>query len=61
MCLTTTVMDLPADRFDEWVGGELVQVAFPEMTHEDRDVLAIGVCPPCNVILWAEPEEEDCG
>ena len=32
---------------DAWIGGELIQVAMPYLTADEREILISGVCGTC--------------
>jgi len=46
-CGDTTKVVVDADGYREWENGELVQVALPNLSADDREVLISGICPPC--------------
>jgi hypothetical protein len=46
-CGKTHLIEVDAAAFSRWQGGANVQVAFPEMAPEDREVLISGTCPAC--------------
>ena len=48
-----------ADYWD-WDDGELVQVAFPYLSAEEREMLISGICPTCwNKTFGGGDEEEE--
>lgn len=46
-----------ADYWD-WDDGELVQVAFPYLSAEEREMLISGICPTCWNETFSGGEEE---
>jgi len=40
-----------------WQSDLPIQDAFPTMTPSEREFLIDGVCPPCQDLIFAEPEE----
>jgi hypothetical protein len=40
-------MTLPKEGFDKWKDGAFVQVAFPQMSPADRELLITGVDSKC--------------
>jgi hypothetical protein len=47
VCAETTVVNLPKKDFEAWVKGEYVQVAFPYLAPEVREILITGTHPKC--------------
>ena len=44
----------------DWDDGELVQVAFPYLSAEEREMLISGICPTCwNKTFGGGDEEEE--
>ena len=39
---------------DAWIGGELIQVAMPYLTADEREILISGVCGTCFSKMWGE-------
>jgi hypothetical protein len=54
-CEQIIVVDPAA--FDRWKAGEYIQVAFPELTADQREALITGYCGACWDKLF--PEEDD--
>jgi hypothetical protein len=50
---TSTVM-VNADRYEAWCGGKLVQLAFPDMPADQRELLISGTHPECWKQMCAE-------
>lgn len=46
-CGKAQTLTVPRKGFDLWRQGALVQVAFPDLSPDDREVLVSGVCPKC--------------
>lgn len=34
-------------RYEQWQTGSLIQVAFPDMSVDQREILISGTCPEC--------------
>ena len=47
VCGASTFMRVDPDRLKEWQDGAFVQVAFPEMTDDQREQLVTGTHPEC--------------
>lgn len=52
MCGTPWLVEADPEGVEEWLGGQLVQVAFPSMSLEARELLISSTCPPC----FADPD-----
>lgn len=54
MCGKTHKILLDKDAFQAWYGGVHAQVAFPDMTPGQREILISGTCEPCWDRLFKE-------
>lgn len=58
-CLNLRHVELPYSYADfalrriKWKSGTLIQVAFPELTVEQREAIQTGICDPC----WTKMSE----
>jgi len=34
-------------KYQRWLGGERIQLVWPEMSDDDREILISGTCPDC--------------
>ena len=41
---------------DAWIGGELIQVAMPYLTADEREILISGVCGTCFDNMFGDGE-----
>ena len=52
------------DAYGDWMGGELIQRAMPDLTPTEREQLVSNICPKCQKdIFGAEDDPEppdDC-
>jgi hypothetical protein len=48
---------LPDAGFAAWQAGELIQVALPTVSADDRELLISGICGPCFDAMF--PDEDD--
>jgi len=52
-----------AAAYKQWIGGELIQNAFPNWSANEREILKTGICPDCwnNVTedTFAHDESDD--
>lgn len=56
-CATTSVVVLDRAAFEAWQSGTFVQVAFPHLSAEDRELLISGTHPACWDAMFADNEE----
>jgi len=52
------IHDVPLDGYHAWKQGELIQIALPELSAEDRELLISGTCDVCWNMLFPEDDEE---
>lgn len=52
-CNKAIVMSVPAEGLRRWHAGALVQVAFPDLAPEKRELLVSGLCPGCYAEIYA--------
>lgn len=57
MCGQTSILELDPVKVDRWQSGEFVQVVWPEMTPDERELLISGTHPAC----WEELFPEEVG
>jgi len=57
MCGKVVAVDCPDAGFAAWQAGELVQVAMPSLSADDREILISGICGPCFDNMF--PDEAD--
>lgn len=56
VCQRTSRMEVDGASYMRWVGGELIQIAFPSMSIDDRELMITGTHPECWKKIF--PEEE---
>lgn len=57
-CHKLQIIEVDASQYNDWMAGKNIQIAFPTLSADDREVLMSGICPKC----WEEifpPEDED--
>jgi hypothetical protein len=47
------------EAYERWVEGELIQVAFPEMSDDDRETLKSGIHGACWHAMFGSMEDEE--
>jgi hypothetical protein len=58
-CSKQSSLTVSARAYAAWVAGELIQVAFPDLSENEREALQTGICRDC----WAQifpPEPGQC-
>lgn len=53
VCGKGSAMTLDAKAFDAWRAGTLVQVAFPRLTADERELMISGTHGPCWEKMFA--------
>jgi hypothetical protein len=56
MCRESRTLEVPADGFERWQSGELIQNAMPELSADDREQLISGTCGKCWTELFGSDE-----
>ena len=47
------------EAYGNWLGGELIQRAMPDLTPTEREQLISGICPECQAGVFGTEIEED--
>jgi hypothetical protein len=56
-CGTSKTFEVLTQTYRNWVGGQLIQRAFPELSNADREMLISGTCGICWDKLFKEPDD----
>jgi hypothetical protein len=59
VCGEYEVWSLDRKAVESWQAGEYIEIAFPEMSLEDREVLITGTHPACWDKLFPEEDESE--
>lgn len=59
ICERKSVITMPAEALRRWQAGEFIQVAWPDSTPDERELLMTGTHPDCWDALIPEDEEEE--
>lgn len=46
----------PKDGVERWLSGEYVQVALPDLSADEREMLISGTHADCWSVMWEEDE-----
>jgi hypothetical protein len=57
VCGEKSKMEVSVEQYINWRNGELIQVAFPDMSADDRELLKTGTHPECWEKMFPEKEE----
>ena len=57
-CGTVHCVEVDAEAYRAWRGGAYIQVAFPHMSADQREVLMSGTCPECWDKHMGDPDED---
>lgn len=53
MCGRDSTVEVPDDRYERWVAGEMVQHVLPEWSAAEREQLMSGLHGDCFEALWS--------
>lgn len=61
ICGNVNYVDVDEEEYNNYINGELVQRAFPNMDCTTRELLVTGTCPDCwDMMFCGEEEDDDC-
>jgi hypothetical protein len=52
MCGYSSIISVPTENLKRWENGELIQVAFPDFSASDRELLKSGTHSACWDKMW---------
>lgn len=52
-------VEVPFESYLAWQSGESIQVAMPQLSANEREMLISGVCPECWKKAFSYEEEDD--
>lgn len=55
-CGKRATLEVPAEGYEHWRDGELIQRALPQLSADAREQLMTGYCSPCWDKLFKEEE-----
>lgn len=58
-CEEDHIVTVPLDGYSNWLSGEKIQNAMPDVPAEDREMLISGICPSCWQKAFGPIPEED--
>jgi len=57
-CNTESILKLNSDGLNRWINGDYIQIAFPELDVDTRELLISGTCGACWNEFFVDLEEE---
>ena len=48
-------VDVYEHQYEEWQDGALIQDVMPNLTTEEHEILATGLCVKCQNLIFEEP------
>ena len=52
-------VEVPFEGYLAWQNGELIQVAMPQLSADEREMLISGICPKCWEKAFSDEDEAD--
>lgn len=56
LCGRESILEVPMEGFVRWQAGDFTQVAFPDLTPDEREMLINGTHPECFDKIAGPPE-----
>lgn len=57
-CGKEQTLDVNNSQYYDWMAGKDVQLAFPDLTSDQREILISGICPECWKDIFGEEDED---
>lgn len=59
MCYKRNAIEVNKADFEKWQNGELIQVAMPYLSADEREMIKTGICPKCWDKMFSFPEDDE--
>lgn len=59
VCGIQSTIEVSSDGYQMRMSGSLVQTAFPDMPHQDREMLISGTHPECWMSQFGDDDDEE--
>jgi hypothetical protein len=59
MCKKETIIEVDPEAYDGWKKGKLIQLAFPQLSADEREMIQTGIDPDCWNSLFPPEEDEE--
>ena len=56
-CDKMSLVRVSDEGFRAWRNGQLIQLAMPELSPSEREMLVTGICPECWEKMWGEDDD----
>ena len=58
-CNKLQTVKVEQSQYYRWMAGENIQIAFPELSANQREILMSGICPECWEDIFPNEDEEE--
>ena len=58
-CGKLQVIEVNDSQYNDWMAGKNIQIAFPDLTADQREILMSGICTECWDKIFPPEDEED--
>ena len=58
-CNRLQTIEVEDSQYNRWMAGENIQIAFPNLTPDQREILMSGICPECWEKIFPDEDEEE--
>lgn len=58
-CHKFQTIEVQVSQYNRWMAGENIQIAFPDLTADQREILISGICPECWDKMFPPEEDEE--
>lgn len=58
-CGASHAVEVNMAQYEQWMNGELIQNAMPDLSATEREQLISRLCPVCQTTIFENPEEEE--
>lgn len=59
ICHKLQTIEVQVSQYNRWMAGENIQIAFPNLTPDQREILMSGICPECWEKIFPDEDEEE--
>lgn len=56
VCYKEASITVDRERYQQWIGGAHVQLVFPDLSADDREILISGTHPECWDVLFGKED-----
>lgn len=58
-CMKYVYLSIDSRGFENWKNGQLIQIAMPYLTRDEREILISRICGPCFDEIFSPEESEN--